>query len=151
MPAVLAPLLPSILTALGGLVVAGLGYLTTIVQKKMKADSAWTKLANIGISLAGKAWDHLGPVVQQALADGKITAEERAAIEKVVQDLVEEDTSKGALEEIAKAVGLPFAGIIARLAADFIDTWTAAHDPANTSVSRLAYPTPAMVEFSDNG
>lgn len=136
----LAVLLANVMPALGALLVAGLGYLTTIIQKKMKADSAWTKLANIGVALAGKAWDRLGPTVQAALADGKITAEERAAIEQAAVDLLDEVTDKKTLEEIASAVGLPLPGIIAWLASGFIDTWTKAHDPANTDVSVKAFP-----------
>jgi hypothetical protein len=143
MAAFLAGLLPQILPMIGTLVVAGLGWLTLTVQKKFKADSAWAKLANIAIALAGKAWERVGPEVQKALADGKITAEERAAIEAAVMQVVEEATDKATLEQIGAAVGLPMPGIIAWIASYFIDKWTAAHDPSNTSVSKLAFPVTA--------
>lgn len=150
----LAVLLANVMPALGALLVAGLGYLTTIIQKKMKADSAWTKLANIGVALAGKAWDRLGPTVQTALVDGKISAEERATIEKAAMDLLDEVTDRKTLEEIASAVGLPLPGIIAWLASGFIDTWSKAHDPANTTVSAKAFPVQspaALAVASDAG
>lgn len=140
MTAILAVLLPNILPALGTLVVAGIGYLTTLIQKKMKADSAWTKLANIGVALVGKAWDRLGPEVQAALADGKITAEERTHIEQVAMELLGEVTDDKTVEEIAKAVGLPVPGIVAWLVSGFIDRWVSAHDSNIPEVSPKAFP-----------
>jgi hypothetical protein len=148
--ALLAALLPNILPAISALVVAGLGYLTTVIQKKLKAESAWSKLANIGVALVGKAWDRLGPEVQKALADGKITAEERAAIEEVAMQLLDEVADKATIEDIAKAVGLPVPGIIAWLVSGFIDRWVAAHDPRIPEASPKAFPV-AVAAAGDAG
>lgn len=145
MPAVLVPLMPVILQALAGLVVAGLGWLTLTVKNKMNAQSAWAKLAEIAVALAGRAWDRLGPVVQTALVDGKITADERAQIEATAKAVLAEVADEKTLEDVAKAVGLPVPGIIAWLASQFIDRWVAAHDVARTDVSAGAYPSPAML------
>ena len=132
--------LSPILQAVLGLVAMLIGWLTTKIAAKQKADAsrsraeaALLQVAQLVAMLAGKAWDVLSPKVQAALADGKISAEERADIEAAVRAIIESSTeqltSKAELEKVAAALGLPFAGLIASIAAGIIDKITRAHDP----------------------
>jgi hypothetical protein len=148
MSAILAALLPQLLPVVSSLVVAGIGWLTLTIQNKVKADTAWKKLAEIGVGLVGKSWDRLGPEVQTALADGKVTAEERAVIEKAALDVLTAE-DEAVLTGIGKAVGVRFAAIIAKLAGNFIETWAKAHDPFNPTVSKLAFPVQPFEEIPD--
>ena len=106
---------------------------------------AGLKLAAIGASLLQKGWDHIGPEVQTALADGTISAEERAAIEASVKELLADATDEATLKEIGDALGLPLAGVVAKVASWLIGKWTQAHDPTITTVSANQFPSPAMV------
>lgn len=150
MSAILAMLLPAVLPAVASLVTAGIGFLTLTIQKKIKADTAWRRLAEVGGSLAGRAWDALGPTMQMALADGKITSDERKTIERVALGILTAN-DRVVLDAIAKEVNIPFEGILVKLADDFIDTWAAAHDPANAEVSRLAYPVDESLAIPSGG
>ena len=105
-----------------------------------KAQTAALKLAAIGTALLQKAWGSLSPVLQQSLADGKLTGEERAALEVQVQALLKEVTDEDTLKEIGEALGLPLAGIIAKLASYLIGVWTEAHDTAVPTSSAKTFP-----------
>jgi hypothetical protein len=136
-----------ILPALGSILVALLGYLTTWLKRKAeaetnasKAQTALLKLGNIAVAMAGRAWDALGPIVQQSLADGKMTAEERSQIEAKVEALLKDFASADDLADIASALGLPLPGLIAKIAAMIIEKFAFAHDPANITQSKLAFP-----------
>jgi len=104
------------------------------------ANTALVKLGAIALGMAGRAWDKLAPQVQAALADGTISADERAAIEASVKELLKDFTSEDDLKAIGEALGLPLAGIIAKIASMLIEKFAIAHDPTNPAVSALAYP-----------
>lgn len=136
-----------VLALLGTIITGLLGWLAKWIAAKNKADeakskaeSALFKLAAIGSSLLQKGWTTIGPDLQAALADGKITAEERALIEVKVAALLKDATDADTLKEIADALGLPLAGVVAKIAATLIETWTRAHDPAVPAESKLTYP-----------
>jgi hypothetical protein len=137
-------LVASIVTALLGLLAAKMqrskADADAAAADKSRADLALLRLGTIGVAMLGRAWDRLSPLVQAALADGKITAEERAAIEAAVKGLLSEFTSEDELAEIGRALGLPMAGIIAKIASFLIDRWTQAHDPTVPTVSAKAFP-----------
>jgi len=109
-------------------------------SKNADASTALMKLGAIALGMAGRAWDKLAPQVQAALADGTISTEERASIEATVKDLLKDFTSEDDLKAIGEALGLPLAGIIAKLASMLIEKYAIAHDPGNLKVSALAYP-----------
>jgi uncharacterized membrane protein YebE (DUF533 family) len=141
--------LTGILGALASIVTALLGWALVSIRKHQEAQAnasktqiAILKLGEIVTTLAGKAWSRLSPKIQEALAnDGKIDAAERAVIEAIVSELVMEFTDTESLTEIAKALGLPLPGIIARIAAGIIDLVTKAHDPGiAASMSPAAFP-----------
>ena len=139
--------LTSILTALAGIVTALLGRAANSIRKRQeaqaeasKAEKALIQLGVIAVGMAGRAWDKLSPEIQKAFADGKMSPEERAGIEALVGELLKDFASSDDLESIAKTLGLPLPGIIAKIAAMLIERFAFAHDPANPGVSRLAYP-----------
>lgn len=147
-----------ILSTLGSLVVAGLGWLLTIIRKKAeaegqktKAETALLKLGELGLALAGKAWTRIGPKLQAALADGKLTAEERAAIEAEVEALAKELVGEETLAQLGEALGLPLAGVVAKLAAFLIERYAFAHDATTPAVSRLAYPVDGAERVFEGG
>jgi hypothetical protein len=149
MSALLASLLPTLVPTLGTILTALLALVLNAIRKKQEADAnasksqiALLKLGEIVATLAGKAWNELSPKIQAALAnDGKIDAAERAEIEVVVASLVKDFTDAASLTEIAKALGLPLPGLIARIAAGIIDIVTKAHDPdIKDSASPAAFP-----------
>lgn len=108
--------------------------------KRSKAETALLKVAAIASAMAQRAWTTLSPQLQAALADGKMSAEERAEIEKSVQVLIKDFTSDDDLKQIAEALGLPLPGVIAKIASLIISTFAFAHDTTNPSQSRLAFP-----------
>lgn len=128
---------------LSGLVLA-IGYLLQRVTAKMAAakeqDAAWTKLANLGLAIAGDTWNAMSAEFQKAIADGKITSEERAALKVIALAQVEKYTSKDELENLARTLGLPLPAIIGWVGEYLIDRFTKAHDPAVSSASAGAYP-----------
>jgi preprotein translocase subunit YajC len=141
--------LSGLLGTLASIVTALLGWALVSIRKHQeaqatasKAQIALLKLGEIVTTVAGKAWAELSPKVQAALAnDGKIDAAERAEIEVVVAGLVKDLTDAASLTEIAKALGLPLPGLIARIAAGIIDIVTKAHDPdIKNSASPAAFP-----------
>ena len=107
---------------------------------------ALVKLGAIAVALAGRAWDRLSPMVQAALADGRMTQEERTAIEEAVRELVKDFASADDLTKIAEAVGLPLPGLLAKLAAMVIERFAFAHDPDIATASALVYPVAAPGE-----
>jgi hypothetical protein len=138
-----SPILGLLVTLVGGL----LTYLANSIKNRnaaataqSKAEAAALKLAAIGASLLQKAWNDLGPKIQAALVDGSMTADERASIEDSVKAMLKDVTDEATLKEIGDALGLPLPGIIAKIAASLIATWTQAHDPLVTSQSKLTYP-----------
>lgn len=149
MTAILAALIPYLMPVITGL----LAWAATAIAKasaasaaEKKAVLAGLKVGAIATSLLQKGWEHIGPEVQAALADGKIDSAERAIIETSVKELLADATDAATLEEIGKALGLPLAGVVAKIAAFLIEKWAAAHDPNVPTASSLAYPTPAMIE-----
>jgi hypothetical protein len=151
MTAILVSMLPYLVPVITGL----LTWLTASIAKKnaaaaqeSKAIMAGLKLAAIVGALLQKGWAHIGPEVQTALADGKIDDAERAAIEASVQELLKDATDEATLKEISEALGLPLAGIIAKIASSLIAKWTEAHDPAVATTSANTFPTPAMLSDS---
>jgi hypothetical protein len=143
--------LTAILKIAAGLVVGVLGWVATKAQQaKARAEAenanaarfalALARLGVIGSAMLGRAWDKLSPVLQNSLADGKLTAIERLEIEKMVGELVKDFTSADDLEDIAEALNLPLAGVIAKIASFLIERFAAAHDPDILAVSSGAYP-----------
>jgi len=148
MTAVLISLLPYLMPVVTGLlawVANSISKRNAAAAQESKAVVAGLKLAAIGASLLQKGWDHIGPEVQTALADGTISAEERAAIEASVKELLADATDEATLKEIGDALGLPLAGVVAKVASWLIGKWTQAHDPAITTVSANQFPSPAMI------
>ena len=150
--------LSGILGAVASIVTALLGWVLVSIRRKQEASAAQTKaetallrLAEVIVTLAGKAWGELSPRVQAALAnDGKIDAAERAEIEIIVAKLVTEFTDSKVLGDIASALGLPMPGLIARIAAGIIDMVTKAHDPGITnSMAPAAFPVGAVGDASE--
>ena len=140
--------LSPLLTVVMSLVTALFGWLATSLKKKAdaetansKAQTAILKLGEIGLAMVTDAWQTLAPAVQQRLADGNFSAQDRADIEAMVGTLLEKYTSSGEIQKITEALGLPLPGIIAKLAAFIIDRVTKAHDPEIlTSASPAAFP-----------
>lgn len=141
--------LTGLLGTLASVITALLGWVLVSIRKRQeaqanasKAEIALLKLGEIITTVAGKAWNRLSPKVQEALAnDGRIDAAERAVIEAIVSELVVELTDTDSLTDIAKALGLPMPGLIARIAAGIIDLVTKAHDPGITnSMAPAAFP-----------
>lgn len=148
----------SIITALAGIITALLGWAANSIRKRQEADAANTraqtallKLGAIAIAMAGRAWDKLSPAIQQAMADGKITAEERGAIEAEVQALLKDFTSSDDLAQIASALGIPLPGLVAKIAAMLIEKFAFAHDPGNVTVSAKAFPVTSGLPADDPG
>jgi hypothetical protein len=155
MAAILAALLPAVLPALGTILTGLLAWAASSIAKKNAASAQESKVLVAGLKLAAivtallqKGWEHIGPEVQTALADGKLDAAERAAIESSVQELLKDATDEATLKEIGDALGLPLAGIVAKIASHLIEKWTSAHDPSITTASANAFPTPAMLSAS---
>lgn len=143
--------LTPILGAVISLAFAGITYLVNRIRKSTeqanlaavaagKTASAQIKLAELGASLLGKAWDGLSPMAQRILADGKVTAEERQELEAYAMRLLREATSEAELRELADALGLPLSGIAAKVASFFLGKWTASHDPTVTTESARQFP-----------
>ena len=130
----------SILSALGGWVLLKIKNAQAAAEQTNKTQATLLKLAALVTTMLGRAWDRLSPQVQAAIADGKITAEERAALEKEIGSLALEFVSQDDLTAMATILGLPFPGLIAKLASMVLDTFTKAHDPSNPTVSALAFP-----------
>ncbi len=103
-------------------------------------DAAWKRLAGIGLAIAGDLWHSLSTEFQTMIADGKIDEAERAAIKKMVEQKLEQYTSRGEIEKIAVALGLPLPAVIAWVAEYLIDRLTKAHDPMTPDVAEGAYP-----------
>jgi hypothetical protein len=149
MTAIIISMLPYLIPVITGLLTwltASIAKKNADLSKESKTQAALIKLGVIGVALLQKGWDHIGPEVQTALADGTISTEERATIEASVKELLADATDTGTLEEVGKALGLPLAGVIAWIASFLIGKWTEAHDPAVPASSANTYPTPAMVE-----
>ena len=140
---------------LSGLVLV-VGYLLQRVTAKMAAakeqDAAWTKLGNLGLAIAGDVWNQMSAEFQAAIADGKITDAERAALKQVAMAQVSKYTTSDELAKIATTLGLPLPTVIGWVGEWLIDRFTKAHDPAVTSVSAAAYPVapaPTPVAYPD--
>ena len=139
--------LTQILALLATVVTGLLGWLANSIKKKQeasaaqsKAETALLKLAAIAAGMAGRAWSNLSPVVQKAMADGKLDAPERAEIEAKVQELLKDFASADDLKLIADALGIPLPGLVAKIAAMLIEKFAFAHDPTTPNQSRLAFP-----------
>lgn len=139
--------LSGLLTPLLGIITALLGWALNSLRRKQeaqtqqsKAETALLKLGVIAMGMAGRAWDTLSPKIQLALADGKMSAEERAEIEKAVQELLKDFASADDLANIASALGLPLPGIISKIAAMVIEKFAFAHDATNPTASALSFP-----------
>lgn len=128
---------------LSGLVIV-VGYLLQRVTAKVAAaqeqNAAWTKLANIGLVIAGDVWSAMSAEFQSVIADGKITAEEREALKKVAMAQVEKYTTGDELSKIAATLGLPLPAVIGWVGEWLVDRFTKAHDTNNQTVSAGAYP-----------
>lgn len=132
--------LASILTALLGWVAVSIKKKQAAAAEQSKAETSLLKLAAIAAGLAGKAWDTLSPDIQAALADGKMTPEERLHIEAHVGDLLKEFADGDELKQIAEALGLPLPGLVAKIAAMLIEKFAFAHDPTTPAQSKLEFP-----------
>jgi hypothetical protein len=141
----ISPLIAGLVALFG----AALTWLSNRVKQAQVAAAATAgaelKVAALVTSIAGKAWDTLSPELQKILADGKVSAEERAELEAVALKLAREATSEDNLADLARAFSLPLPGLIAKIASMLLDVFTKAHDATNQSVSALAFPvaTPA--------
>lgn len=151
MTAILISMIPYLIPVVTGLLTwltASITRKNAALTKESKAVAAGLKLAATVGSLLQKGWTHIGPEVQTALADGKIDDAERAIIEESVRELLADATDEATLKEIGEALGLPLAGIIAKIASSLIAKWTEAHDPAVVTASANTFPTPDMLSDS---
>lgn len=130
----------SLVAALIGLAASKVRAASEASAAKSKTESAMLKVAALATSLAGRAWDKLSPQLQLALADGAISATERADIERSVKELLADFTSSDDLEKLAVALGLPMPLLIGKIASMLIGMFTSAHDVTNTATSALQYP-----------
>lgn len=128
---------------LTGLVLV-VSYLIQRVTSKLAdaktQDAAWTKLANLGLAIAGDVWAAMSAEFQLAIADGRITSTERTALKAVAVAQVEKYTSSEELAKIATALNLPLPAVIGWVGEWLVDRFTKAHDPDNQTVSAGAYP-----------
>ena len=99
---------------------------------KTKAETAAEKVELLIESIVKRAWDGLGPDLQAALADGRISLEERKGLEAKLHALLVDITSQDDLEALAKALGLPMSGLISWIGEKVIRIWISAHDPDST-------------------
>lgn len=120
-------------------------------KEQNNAQAALLRVGVIATTLLGKAWDKLGPQIQAAIADGKVTDEERAALEAAAKDLALGLVGEDELSALASALGLPLPGLIAKLASMMLDTFTKAHDASTPAVSKLAFPVSTEPAYSDAG
>lgn len=150
----LTPLLGALVTILGSLLswaAVKVGKAADAAKQEKSAQAALLRVAALASTLVGRAWDTLAPQVQAAIADGKVTAEERAALERAIRGLVGQFVTEDELAALAKALGLPLPGLVAKLASMVLDTFTKAHDPDVPTESALAFPVSAAPAFSDAG
>lgn len=137
----------TLISTLGSVVLALLGWLANSIRKKSEADSKKTraetallKLAAIATGMAVRAWNALSPVAQAAFAnDGKWDDVERKQFEDKVQEILKDFASADDLKEICEALGIPLAGIVSKIAAMLIEKFAFAHDPEILSQSPLAF------------
>jgi mannose/fructose/N-acetylgalactosamine-specific phosphotransferase system component IID len=146
---VAGPLLGLAVTVIGSAITLLLNKIGASVIKANKAQGAMLRVAAIETSLLQKGWTTIGPEIQKDLADGKLDAAETARIEQMIGDLAKDNVDAETLTEIGTALGLPLAGIIAKIAAGLIGTWTAAHDPGVNTTSNLAFPIAASPAAPD--
>jgi hypothetical protein len=130
----------SIISALIGWALLKVKNAAQAAETTSKTQATMLKLAALVTAMLGRAWDRLSPTIQAAIADGEVTAEERAQLEAEVRLLVSEFATQDDLKAMATILGLPLPGLIAKIASMMLDTFTKAHDPANSTVSSLAFP-----------
>lgn len=142
----------SLLSTLLGWAGLKVGRAADAAKAEKTAQAALLRIGVLATTILGRAWDTLAPQVQAAIADGKVTAEERAALERAVRSLVGQFVGEDELEQLARAIGLPLPGLIAKLASMVLDQFTKAHDPDVPTESALAFPVAAPAAgFSDAG
>jgi hypothetical protein len=143
----LTPLIGALLLLVSG-VITWVGKRISAAQaasaETSRAEKAALQLAEVATMLADRAWVTLAPTVQTIIADGNVTAEERAQLESVLRRILDDSTqtlvSKETLEGIASALGLPFAGLVARLASSILGIFVKAHTPENREVEAGQFP-----------
>ena len=147
MSALLASLLPGLLSTVGTIVLALFAWLgtklTNSINSKNKAEAAAAKVGQIALAIAGNIWSTLSAEIQTRLADGELSKEDRAALAEIVLAEIKKLDIGDTVEEIAKALGLPLTSVIGTIVEWLVNRYTSAHDAANTSVSAKAYPLPA--------
>lgn len=139
----ITPLLTGLISIVAGLISLAaikLRAAAAAAEQKSKGERALMQVGVLVTSLLGRAWDKLSPQIQAAIADGQVTAEERAALEKAVEALLADLVTQDDLRSLAEALGLPLPGLVAKIASMLLDTFTKAHDPSIPAVSSLAFP-----------
>lgn len=121
-------LLPLILLA-GTWLSAKAGSYFSSKDKLTKAEAAQQKILLLVQSMAGRAWVKLTPTLQRVFADGRVSLEERRELEATIRSLLVDFTSQDDLESLAKALNVPFAGLISMIAEKVLRIFIAAHDP----------------------
>jgi hypothetical protein len=71
MTAIVLSMLPTLITALLPVVTGLFAWIAASIAKKNATASALVRLEVIGAALLQKAWSHLGPEIQQGMADSK--------------------------------------------------------------------------------
>jgi hypothetical protein len=144
MEAILIPLLNALLPTVVTLVTAVLGWFGTKLAKSMEsknqAEKAAATIGQFALGLAGDIWTSINPVIQGALADGSISAAERAAILKAVTDRLGQVDVSDTVSGLAKALGLPLSSVIGTITEWLIGHFAKAHDPDVPTASSLPYP-----------
>lgn len=144
MSAIIAALIQNLLPTIIALVGTLLGWLglklTKSIESKNKAEAAAAQIGQVALGLAGKIWDKLGPEIQNRMADGEFSKEDRAAVLAMVTAELQAVDVSGTVSDLAKALGLPLSGVIGTVAEWIIDRFAKAHDPGITEVSAKAYP-----------
>lgn len=105
---VLAYVVAPLLALLGTALVAAVGKLTTYLHSKEKDGRAFAALAQASELVAAyvaKADVELRPEFQKALADGKLTPEEGAALKAKVLELLKRDMPASLMALLSKVLG----------------------------------------------
>lgn len=138
--AILPQILPTIFTLFGGVITWAAAKLAASATSKNKAVAAAANIGNVGLSIANSIWTKVAPEVQAALADGVLTADERAHLISLVTVEVTGIDVNGTVSKIASDLGLPLSGVIGTIAEWVINHYAQAHDQNNPNVSDMSFP-----------
>lgn len=143
----LTPILTGLVLVIGLLIQKAIAA----VGQAKETDNTLKKLEVLGLAIAGDVWNAMSFEFQAAIADGSISAEERAKLKVLVQVQIEKYTSSEELSKVAKTLGLPVPSVIGWVGEWLIDRFTKAHDQANSEVSSSAYPLTIESLVNGNG